>query len=58
MLNIFGEFIAGFILLMLLIVALAVFLFVFWILMIIDCVKRDFKNENIAYVQNWLNNGL
>ena len=26
-------------------IALAIFLFVFWILMIIDCVKRNFKNE-------------
>ncbi len=31
---------------MLFIAGLAVFLFVFWILMIIDCVKRKFKNEN------------
>ncbi len=25
---------------------LMIFLFIFWILMIIDCVKRKFKNEN------------
>ncbi len=46
MLNIFGGFIAGFMLLMLFIIALVIFLFVFWILMIIDCAKRNFKNEN------------
>jgi Co/Zn/Cd efflux system component len=27
-------------------IALGVFLFIFWILMIVDCAKRDFKNEN------------
>jgi len=46
MLNIFGGFIAGFMLLILFIIALAVFLFVFWILMLIDCAKRNFKNDN------------
>ena len=46
MLNIFGGFIAGFMLLMLFIVALVAFLFIFWILMIIDCIKRNFKGEN------------
>ena len=46
MLNIFGGFIARLMLLMLFIAALVVFLFVFWILMIIDCAKRNFKNEN------------
>lgn len=34
------------ILLVLFIVAIAVFALVFWIWMIIDCAKRDFKKDN------------
>jgi uncharacterized BrkB/YihY/UPF0761 family membrane protein len=34
-----------FIILGLAIFALVIYLFVFWILMIIDCAKRDFKND-------------
>jgi uncharacterized BrkB/YihY/UPF0761 family membrane protein len=29
-----------------LVVALAIFLTVFWVLMLVDCAKRNFKNEN------------
>ena len=36
----------GIILLVLVFIAIFAFLFVFWILMIIDCVKRDFKGDN------------
>jgi hypothetical protein len=32
--------------LMLIFIGLSVFFFIFWILMIIDCVKRKFKEEN------------
>mgnify|MGYP003982043035 CR=1 FL=1 len=39
-------FIAFFIFLWFVIIALSIFLFVFWILMIIDVAKRNFKNEN------------
>ena len=45
MLN-FGGFIAGMILLILIVIAIVEFLFVFWILMLIDCAKRNFKNDN------------
>ncbi len=31
---------------MLIFVALSIFLFVFWILMIVDCAQRKFKQEN------------
>jgi len=41
-----SSFIAGMMLLLLVILAIIIFLFIFWILMIIDCVKRDFKKEN------------
>ena len=48
----FGSFIFGMVLLALLGIAIFIFFFVFWILMIIDCVKRDFKgdNEKIVWV--------
>ncbi|MBW3011214.1 PLDc N-terminal domain-containing protein [Candidatus Woesearchaeota archaeon] len=32
--------------LMLVIVAIMIAAFVFWVLMLIDCVKRDFKGDN------------
>jgi len=38
--------IGGFIFLVLIAIAAAIFLFVFWIKMIIDCAKREFKGEN------------
>lgn len=41
-----GAFIGGMIFLILLAIALAVFLFVFWIKMIIDCAKRNFKGDS------------
>lgn len=41
-----GGFMAGMILLILFIVALVIFAFIFWILMLIDCAKRKFKSEN------------
>ena len=41
-----GGFVAGMILLVLVIIALAILAFVFWILMLIDCAKRDFENDN------------
>ena len=41
-----GALIGGMVFLVLLFIALAVFLFVFWIKMIIDCAKRNFKAEN------------
>jgi len=34
------------ILLIIAIIAFAIFMFVFWILMIIDCTKRKFKSDN------------
>ena len=40
-----GLVLAGIIIFVLAIIALAVFCFVFWILMIIDCAKRNFKND-------------
>lgn len=33
------------ILFILLLIALAIFLFIFWILMIVDCATRKFKND-------------
>ena len=41
-----GAIVGGMVFLVLLLIAVAVFLFVFWIKMIIDCAKRDFKAEN------------
>lgn len=38
--------ILGFIFLIIAIIALAIFMFVFWILMIIDCAKRKFKSDS------------
>lgn len=38
--------IASIILLILAIIALIIFISVFWIVMIVDCAKRNFKNEN------------
>ena len=47
-----SSLVAGFILLFLIIIALVVLIFIFWIRMLIDCVKRKFKKENekIAWV--------
>lgn len=36
----------GFILLMLLIVAVFVLAFIFWIFMLVDCAKRNFKKDS------------
>ena len=49
---ILSSLVAGFILLFLIIIALVVLIFIFWIQMLIDCVKRKFKKENekIAWV--------
>lgn len=41
-----GALIGGFAFLILFIIAAAIFLFVFWIRMIIDCAKRNFKGDN------------
>ena len=41
-----GTFIFGIGLLILLMIALFIFLFVFWIKMMIDSIKRDFRNDN------------
>lgn len=41
-----GAFIGGMIFLILLAIAVFIFLFVFWIRMIIDCAKRDFKGDS------------
>ena len=41
-----GAFIFGMFFLILLVAALFILLFVFWIKMLIDSIKRDFKNEN------------
>jgi len=40
-----GGFVAFWVFLVLLIAGFFIFLFAFWIWMIIDCVKRKFKNE-------------
>ena len=47
-----GALIGGIILLILLGIAVAIFLFIFWIKMLIDSIKRDFKkdNEKIVWV--------
>ena len=39
-------FVAGMALLFLVIIAAVILLFVFWILMLIDCAKRNFKKDN------------
>ena len=41
-----GGFIAGMILLFLAMIAVIILMFVFWILMLIDCAKRNFKKDN------------
>ena len=41
-----GALVGGVVFLILLAVIFGIFLFVFWILMLIDCVKRDFKKDN------------
>ena len=40
-----GGFMAGMALFVLTIVAIAVLAFIFWILMLIDCAKRNVKNH-------------
>ncbi len=40
------EIVAGFMLLILLIVIFALLMLAFWIWMIIDCAQRDFRKEN------------
>ena len=44
--EIFGGFIILFIFLWLAIIGLIIFAFVFWIFMIVDVAKRNFKKEN------------
>jgi hypothetical protein len=48
------EFLFGplIILLIFALIGLAIFLFIFWIFMIVDCAKRDFKNDGdkIAWI--------
>ena len=41
-----GGLIFGMIFLIVLAIAAVIFLFVFWIKMLIDSIKRNFKNEN------------
>ena len=41
-----GGFMAGMILLVLAAIAIAIIAFIFWILMLIDCAKRNFKNDS------------
>lgn len=41
-----GTLIVGIIFLVLLAIALFIFLFIFWLKMLIDCIKRNFKNDN------------
>lgn len=41
-----GYLVAGFVLLVLIMVVIAVLLFIFWIWMLLDCLKRDFKNDS------------
>ena len=43
---ILGGFVILFIFFWLVLIGLAIFSFVFWILMIVDIAKRDFKKEN------------
>ena len=40
-----GGFMAGMALFVLAVIALAVLAFIFWMLMLIDCAKRNFKND-------------
>ena len=42
----FAGLIGGFIFFMLFIIVIGILLFVFWIFMLIDCAKRNFKNDN------------
>ena len=41
-----GGFMAGMALFVLAVMAIAILAFIFWILMLIDCAKRKFKNDN------------
>ncbi len=41
-----GTLVGGIIFLIFLMVILVALIFVFWIWMLIDCLKRDFKKEN------------
>ena len=41
-----GGFMAGMALFVLAVIAIAVLAFIFWILMLIDCAKRNFKNDS------------
>lgn len=52
MISLFGGVMILAILFILIIVALTVFIFVFWILMLVDCVKRKFKegSDKIVWV--------
>lgn len=52
MMNIFGGTILLGVIVGLIVLALAIAVFVFWILMLIDCVKRQFKgdSEKIVWV--------
>jgi len=44
-------FVAGIIVLFILFFALSIFSFVFWILMIVDCIKRNLpQNEKLAWI--------
>ena len=42
----FTGLIGGFIFLMLFIIVIGILLFVFWIVMLIDCAKRNFKRDS------------
>lgn len=42
----FTGLISGFIFLMLFIIVIGILLFVFWIVMLIDCAKRNFKRDS------------
>ncbi len=41
-----GGFVAGIVLLVLAVIVIAILAFIFWILMLIDCAKRNFKNDS------------
>ena len=41
-----GGFAAGIVFFVLMVIVLAILAFVFWIMMLIDCAKRNFKNDN------------
>jgi len=41
-----GSFAAGMMLFVLAVIAIAILAFIFWILMLIDCAKRNFKSDN------------